>query len=152
LPLTSANAQFPGLIQPGATYNVQIAPVFGTIEGSFGVLDQTLMIAGSSMPVAEEEWNSFTERSFESDAIVASVYPNPNAGDIVNLAVSGLENAQVMVRVLDAQGRVVAQSSYAVDGVLNTMIAFERSLNNGLYMIEIMDGSTIRTERMVVQH
>jgi hypothetical protein len=152
LPLVSANAQIPGLIQPGATYNVRIAPIFGSIEGSFGAVDQTLIIAGASMPVVEEEWNSFTERSFESDAIVASVYPNPNAGDIVNLAVSGLENAQVMVRVLDAQGRVVMQSSFAVDGVLNTTIAFERALNNGLYMIELVDGSTIRTERMVVQH
>jgi hypothetical protein len=151
LPLVSANAQIPGLIQPGATYNVRVAPVFGTIEGSFGTVDQTLIIAGAGMPVVEEEMNNYTERSFEVDGIQAAVYPNPNTGDIVNLAVSGLENEQVFVRVLDAQGRVVAQSAYAVDGVLNTIITFDRTLNNGLYMIEIMDGSTLRTERMVVQ-
>lgn len=150
LSLLTVNQQNPGTIVPGGQYTVQIAPVFGTIEGSYGTVDQTLVIVGSAMPTINGEEVMEERISFEEE-VTAALYPNPSNGSVVNVNVAGLTSNNVIVRVIDAQGRLISANSYAVDGSLNTIITFEKPLNNGLYMVEIVDGENIYTERMVVQ-
>jgi hypothetical protein len=150
LSLLTVNQQNPGTIVPGGQYTVQIAPVFGTIEGSYGTVDQTLVIVGSAMPTINDEQMTEERIAFEEE-VAAALYPNPSNGEVVNVNVAGLTSTNVIVRVIDAQGRLISANSFSVDGSLNTMINFEKPLNNGLYMVEIVDGENIYTERMVVQ-
>ncbi|MFY7970973.1 MAG: MopE-related protein [Flavobacteriales bacterium] len=150
LSLLTVNQQNPGTIVPGGQYTVQIAPVFGTIEGSYGTVDQTLVIVGSAIPTINDEQMTEERIAFE-DEVATALYPNPSNGEVVNVNVAGLTSTNVVVRVIDAQGRLISANSFAVDGSLNTMINFEKPLNNGLYMVEIVDGENIYTERMVVQ-
>ena len=48
-------------------------------------------------------------------------------------------------------GKIVFNQSYAVDGVLNASVAFEKSLSAGIYMVEISDNDVVKTERLIIQ-
>ncbi|MFO0385780.1 MAG: T9SS type A sorting domain-containing protein [Flavobacteriales bacterium] len=48
-------------------------------------------------------------------------------------------------------GRVVWTSNLVVEGSLNTIIAFERPLASGLYMVEMTYDGQVVTERLMVQ-
>jgi hypothetical protein len=48
-------------------------------------------------------------------------------------------------------GKQVWSNRYAVNGVLNTNITFERPLANGLYFVEAMFNGEVQTQRMMVQ-
>jgi hypothetical protein len=152
LPLASVNVAVPGFLVPGATYNVRIAPVYGTTVGSYGSVDQVLAIAGSAMPLFDDETAQNLEtRMDEGVGADVALYPNPNNGQIVNLNVYGVETDNVQVRIVDGMGRVVYANQFAVDGVLNTLVSFDKPLASGLYMVEFMYNGTTTTQRMMVQ-
>ncbi|MEN9348854.1 MAG: hypothetical protein RLZZ77_2365 [Bacteroidota bacterium] len=150
LSLIAVNQQNPGTIVPGGQYTVQVAPVFGNIVGNFGSVDQTLIIAGSAMPIIDESENLTTRIELE-DAPIAAVYPNPSNGQLVNINATGLVSSSVEVRVIDAQGRMVTSQRFAVNETLNQMVQFDELLSDGLYLVEILDGDTTYTERFIVQ-
>jgi len=84
------------------------------------------------------------------DHMEANIYPNPNNGDLVNLNITGITSNEVYVRVLDSMGREVYTNRYSVDGSLNTMVNFNQSLAQGVYMVEITAGDEVKTQRMIV--
>jgi len=79
------------------------------------------------------------------------VYPNPSNGELINIQASDLNSEMVSIRVIDAMGKVVFNQSFAVEGVLNTSVAFEKSLSAGIYMVEISDNDVVKTERLIIQ-
>ncbi|MEN9947597.1 MAG: hypothetical protein RL106_420, partial [Bacteroidota bacterium] len=78
-----------------------------------------------------------------------SIYPNPNNGQSVNFAVSGMEG-EMNVRIADATGRMVYANRYMVEGSLNTTIDFGQTLAGGVYMVEMIQNGEMKTMRMVV--
>ena len=140
-------AQVPG-ISNGQRYDVQmrsnhIDNVTSTVWGSVKCV-RTMGSAG--MPTLENE-GVIAERSF--NGITASIYPNPNEGNVVALNVNGMEG-MLQVKVTDATGKLIQRSQYAVEGSLNTNLNFDYTLSNGLYLVELTNGQQSQTMRMVV--
>ena len=82
----------------------------------------------------------------------SSIYPNPNAGEMIAVNMTDVVSSQVQVRVLDAMGREVFRSAYSVEGSLNQIITFDQTLAAGMYMVEMTDGTQVVSERMIVKN
>ncbi len=139
----------------GARYRVRIRPVFASGPGTYDDASFFyLRIAGVApgMVVAEDETlpsELYMERNTEN-GVFAAIYPNPSNGELVNLNLAGIDSENVNIRIMDATGRVVWTNRYVVEGALNTVIAFDRPLTSGLYMVEMTFGNEVITERMMV--
>lgn len=148
-------SQIPG-VQPGDRYRVMVRPRFSYGPGVYDTASSFfLKIAGSANSVEVEEGvvvnpeEMYFERNTVSGAS-AAIYPNPNNGDMVNLNLAGMDSENVQIRIMDATGRLVWSNRYVVDGALNTIIAFDRPLPSGLYMVEMTYNNEVITERMMV--
>jgi hypothetical protein len=151
LPLSNVNQQNPGTIVPGGIYTVQVAPVFGTIVGSFGSVDQQLQIIGTAMPLSFDE-NIEKEKTTIDESYDWAIYPNPSNGDMLNVNATDLKSETVEVYILDVLGHIVFSKKYAVQETLNTFLSFENGLSTGLYLMELKDGENIRTKRLMIQN
>lgn len=76
------------------------------------------------------------------------VYPNPANGD-VNVAANIASSNDTKVRILDLNGRVVAEQT--MDETFNTNIDVA-GLNPGLYMVEVSNGVVTTTQKLQVVH
>ncbi|MFO0385781.1 MAG: GEVED domain-containing protein, partial [Flavobacteriales bacterium] len=133
---------FPLGLVPNGIYKVNVRPIFPSGPGNQGP-DRWLIIAGPAMMGEQEEEGVATLKDGVEAMIASALYPNPSNGSFVNLNITGVD-ANVMVRVLDGMGRVVWTSNLVVEGSLNTIIAFERPLASGLYMVEMTyDGQVV---------
>ncbi len=83
-------------------------------------------------------------------ALQASIYPNPNSGELVNLNVTGLQSSDVFIRVMDAMGKIIHTERMVAEGSLNTVLHFGQVLPSGMYMVEFTSGSEVITQRMMV--
>jgi 1,4-alpha-glucan branching enzyme len=79
----------------------------------------------------------------------AMIYPNPNNGHSLNLQINGMDG-DVLVRVIDANGKLVLMDRLVVEGSLNTSLTFSQGLSNGLYQVEISSGASRNTMRLSV--
>jgi hypothetical protein len=141
----------PNLGSLGA-WSVEIRPNFGATNGSYGPA-RTIQVTGtaSASGMLEEGAVVAEERSLEIDA-QGSIYPNPSNGSMIALNFTDLTSNQVQVRIMDAMGRQVFNSSYSVDGSFNQVISFDQALAAGVYMVEMLDGSNLISERMIVKN
>ncbi len=144
-------------IAAGTTYDVRIRPMYGggAFPGDWGLDYQCLQIAGSGG--LTEEGNADMQEAglrnlaqAETQTAVA-LYPNPIRGDMVNLNITDVKDSSVMVRILDATGRVAYAKRFATEGSLSQVITFDQPLTSGLYMVEITHGEELINERLVVQ-
>ena len=71
---------------------------------------------------------------------------------MIALNFTDLTSNQVQVRIMDAMGREVFNAAYGVEGSLNQIITFNQALAAGVYMVEMMDGSNLVSERMIVKN
>lgn len=132
-------------------YEVRWRPEFAYGSGTFGT-PMVIFIGGSVM----EESSSLEAVvngavKVDGSFVQASLYPNPNNGDMVNLNVAGVESDNVFVRIMDGMGRVVYTNRYSVDGSLSTVATFAKPLAAGLYMVEFTVDGEVITQRMMVQ-
>ena len=82
------------------------------------------------------------------------MYPNPNRGDLVTIALSEVdaEVNTVSVDIYDLRGqRVTARTITVQDGYVNTVIDLKGDLAGGMYMVNITAGQKTYTERLVIQ-
>ena len=83
-----------------------------------------------------------------------TMYPNPNRGDLVTIALSevGADVRTVSVDIYDLRGqRVTARTIAVQDGYLNTVIDLQGDMAGGMYMVNITAGDKTYTERLVIQ-
>ena len=140
-------------LQYGKTYAVRTAPVFSYGTGAYGPV-QTMCIVGSAGMVLEgasEMAQNSTRDMLVTNEANMSLYPNPTHGTDVNINLSGITSENVQIRIVDAMGKQVWSNRYAVNGVLNTDITFERPLANGLYFVEAIFNGEVQTQRLMVQ-
>ncbi len=149
-PYMQMNFSSPVALVPGSFYRVEVAPLMSYGLGSYGP-PQIIQISSTSL-MGEMNANEFGVSEFYKngeEVIEASIYPNPNNGEMLSLNVTEAEN--VYVRILDNMGRVVYNNRFTAEGSLNTIVVFDRPLASGLYMIEMnVDGELI-TRRFVVE-
>jgi 1,4-alpha-glucan branching enzyme len=131
-------------------WDVRIRPNFNGYSGNYGPA-QRIQVAGTSASGELEYELVDAEKSLELEAQEFAVYPNPSNGDLINIQAANLNSELVSIRVIDAMGKVVFNQSFAVEGVLNTSVAFEKSLSAGIYMVEISDNDVVKTERLIIQ-
>ncbi len=140
-----------GLLANTGTWRVRIRPNFGYGTGIYGPA-KYVAVSGTSASVMinEEALLNDTYRTTEAE-VVASIYPNPNSGEMLNINLTDVTSEQVYVRIMDVMGRVVYSNRFAASGSLNTIIAFDQSLSSGVYMIEFNMDNNIVTEKMIVR-
>ncbi|MCB9184412.1 MAG: T9SS type A sorting domain-containing protein [Flavobacteriales bacterium] len=83
-----------------------------------------------------------------------TMYPNPNHGDQLLINLTQVEEGvnTVSVDIYDGFGKRVAARTIAVqDGYLNTVLELNGELATGMYLVNITAGSTVHTERLVIQ-
>jgi hypothetical protein len=73
-----------------------------------------------------------------------NVYPNPSQG-LFNVQLSGAASEAVNVRILDAQGRYIK----SIRSISNTTISLGSDLKAGAYLLEVRQGSSVKTVRVV---
>lgn len=79
-----------------------------------------------------------------------AMYPNPAVGR-VNLTLDWQDApTTAQYRILDLQGRVVAQEAFEVAGGFNQQVV-ELNFAPGLYVVDIVAGNARTTERLVIQ-
>ncbi len=135
-------------IANGQQYGVRIrSNHFDNVSNSgFSTSACVQTIGAAGMPTVEDG-GVIAERS--ENGVTTSIYPNPNSGQSVNFAVSGMEG-DLNVRIVDATGRMVFANRYVVEGSLNTTIDFGQTLAGGVYMVEMIQNGQMKTMRMVV--
>jgi hypothetical protein len=111
-----------------------------------------VQIAGSAGMVEENNNDEvvLVDKSLTT-GVFASLYPNPNNGENVNINIAGIESESVNIRIMDASGRTVWSNNFFVEGILATTVSFDRPLAAGIYMVEMNYNGEISTQRMVVQ-
>ncbi|MBK9147295.1 MAG: T9SS type A sorting domain-containing protein [Flavobacteriales bacterium] len=112
--------------------------------------DICLLTTTCSFGMAEESSSSAAGQSERS----VGLYPNPNNGDQLFVSLSNVEEGveSINVDIYDSFGKRVAQRTLGVqDGFVNTTIALNGELANGMYLVSIAAGSAIHTERLVIQ-
>jgi hypothetical protein len=145
-------------VAAGERFRVRVRPLFpnASAQSSFDLSNSFyLQIAGGlGMAEAGNDEAEVSDRVLmevnTNDGISAALYPNPNNGEMVNLNLAGIDSDNVNVRIMDATGRIVWSNRFVVDGALNTIIAFDRPLTSGIYLVEMTFDSKVITERMMV--
>jgi hypothetical protein len=140
----------PNLSNNGA-WSVRVRPNFGAVNGVFGPA-QTILVTGTSASSTLPEGAINASERSEIVEVSSSIYPNPNDGSGFNVNFTELQNASVQMRVIDATGRTVFAKNYSVDGSLNQTIMFENQLAAGIYMVELIDGTEMHSQRIVVRN
>jgi hypothetical protein len=139
----------PNLSAAGA-WDVRVRPNFTTGAGSYGPT-QRILVNGTSASgmLNEEQMADFSERN---EQIIGSglVYPNPNSGSSFNVQLSDVQSSLVGLRVMDAMGRIVMSRQLAAQGSLFTTVSMDAPLSIGVYIVELTDGATTHTERLIV--
>gem|GEM_PF-974853 len=140
-------ATVPGLT-PGGTYDVKVRPIFATAPSVYGPVS-CLSIAGPAMfdGGSDDEVIAGNDRL---ESVESALYPNPNTGEFVNINLTGIESATVIVKITDSFGKLVFNQQYTVEGSLNTVVTFENALASGTYNVSLIAGENVRNERLVV--
>lgn len=137
----------------GKRYQVLVAPIFAWGTGSYNTATQRYVQIAGSAGMVEENNNDevvLVDKSLTT-GVFASLYPNPNNGENVNINIAGIESESVNIRIMDASGRTVWSNNFFVEGILATTVSFDRPLAAGIYMVEMNYNGEISTQRMVVQ-
>lgn len=137
---------------PGATYDVQIRPVFpGGFNGNWGPVHCLQIIGPATMDVMDSEEGGVAMEEFShSTSPEVVLYPNPNQGDRMTLVLSSPASA-VHLRVIDNAGREVNRAAWFADGSLRREFVFDNPLSPGMYIVEVIADEHRTIERMIVQ-
>jgi hypothetical protein len=84
----------------------------------------------------------------------AKLFPNPNRGDVLNFSLSTIEDGvnSVSVDIYDLTGKRISTRAIAVSGGnVNTVLDLNGELATGLYLVNIIAGDTVYTERLMIQ-
>lgn len=97
-----------------------------------------------SSPHQENETNQVLN---EEDV---SVYPNPNDGNRIQVEVSKPLNDNLDIRIYNEAGSIVYTSNQPADGSLD--IVPEKTLNNGLYVMQLACNGTVVSKKLLVKN
>lgn len=128
----------------GASANINVSPV---VTSSYNVTS-TMLGCPATATVTVTVVPPVGVEAFD-EAYALKVFPNP-ASDILFVNMDQLEGQDIVLNLMDVNGRVVASQVYQnQQGALNS--SFElANLSNGTYMLNITDGQQSNSYRVVV--
>ena len=88
----------------------------------------------------------------EASNVTMSLYPNPNRGEVVNVAFDGIAAAERMdIEVMDIFGKRVSAAQIAAPGGAFVHTMDMSQLAPGVYMVSVRVGDRLYTQRLVRQ-
>lgn len=128
----------------GASANINVSPV---VTSSYNVTS-TMLGCPATATVTVTVVPPVGVEAFD-EAYALKVFPNP-ASDILFVNMDQLQGQDIVLNLMDVNGRVVASQVYQnQQGALNS--SFElANLSNGTYMLNITDGQQSNSYRVVV--
>ncbi len=141
-PAGSPNSyQLTGLT-PGTIYSVYLRSICNNVKSA-----NQLRIPFTTPSVARQR-NDETISSLEN--IDFTVYPNPGQG-IFNLSFYPTHDQNFKIRIFDMNGRVVWMNDYNAGEGENNILVDLQQYSKGIYIVEMISGSNVYQERMIVQ-
>lgn len=124
-----------------------ITPITGDVDHSFSFVQNNSTASRFSLLINNRVTslgNNVANRS-------ALVYPNPVAGNSFTVQVNGANaGEQVVIRIMDAAGRVVSTENVAAQGVQDRVLVTTPA-NAGIYMVETTVAGYTTTTKLVVK-
>jgi len=144
VPHPGATVALSGLT-PGVQYGVRVQTNCTICATRSGVRSTASAVTNFTTP-SSKDGASASAATFVHDSFSANVYPNPNRG-LFTLSYVVAQEADF--RLYDATGRLV-QNRKLTEGAGE--VAFDLTQNaSGVYLLEVTDGFTVRTIKVVVQ-
>jgi hypothetical protein len=137
----------PLALSPGATYDVQVRPVFSSSAiGSWSAIPRCLQIIGP----ASAQLDQSPEYAFgpEGEAGVL-VYPNPASNGEINLIISGMSEDHAVVQLYDVSGRLVASHLLVITSD-RMNLSLPLNLPPGSYTLEWTSGDIRIAKKLIV--
>ena len=130
----------------GATYDVTVAVSLdgGATYCPFGPACQVTI---DNAPAAA------SLRDAAAGVPAATIWPNPNNGDLLRVRIEGLDVSASLanVEIMDLTGKVVSARGLAVSGgVLEATIDLNGTVSRGMYLVRISAGDRSITERLMI--
>ncbi|MBL0317345.1 MAG: T9SS type A sorting domain-containing protein [Flavobacteriales bacterium] len=152
-PYLSLISAFPTPTYPMAangTWRVRIRPNFVYGNGNYGPYQMVIVSStAAASALAPDDGMIEGEKSL-SATVQARVFPNPNDGNDMYLMIETPFEGDVQIRILDAVGRETEKRTVHVDQILQFNYVFNRSLESGVYFVELSFGEQIITEKFIV--
>jgi PKD repeat protein len=147
-------------VSAGKRYKVRVRPNFvygnGNYDSSSNLYLQIVGSAGmvelidtKTHGVAVNERSGSIDMDNSTDLLV---FPNPSNGSYINLNLEGIEESNIMIDIIDSQGRKVYSQSNVITTNGYVQIEFENQLAAGLYTVLISLTDEILTEKVVVKN
>ncbi|HRO39297.1 MAG TPA: T9SS type A sorting domain-containing protein, partial [Flavobacteriales bacterium] len=131
-------------LQDQSTYQVQVRVTVNGIEGTY---------CGNVCNVTIDNSPNLGIRLTQTEGQPEfNLWPNPNNGQHLNVALSGLDSGLTTadVRLVDLTGRMVIGTQLPVaGGAINSVIELGNAAN-GTYLLQIIVGGKTWTKRMMV--
>ncbi len=124
-------------IKPDSVVNIT---QIGIREGIDELLNKALEIANCPMFANE----------IKSDSPEISIYPNPSSS-LLNLNMSGLERGQLIVEVMNLNGKVIKNQQGVSESATVKMVLDVSNLCSGMYLIKITTSGGSYVRKIIVQ-
>ena len=156
-------------LQFGKTYAVQSAPLFSYTGTNYqwgpvtymAIIGSAGLIIDASQDAMQDSEKDVSQGASQdlpqdlashlSENLELNVFPNPSNGTDLNLSISGIESDNVLVKIYDSMGRKIQSERFIVNGTLQTELNFKDELSNGMYLIEVSSGESIKSARILIQ-
>ena len=144
-----------GALQEGAVYETSVRPVFAGGAGSFGPIE-LLAIVGPAEIVEIESPVVLADDAERLDIVemsAATIYPNPNNGEVVNVNITDIPTNvdRVAIDIFDVAGKLVASQQIPTTGTANLLVQMPlNDLNSGMYLVNITVDGAVTTERLTI--
>ncbi|MBP6696175.1 MAG: T9SS type A sorting domain-containing protein, partial [Flavobacteriales bacterium] len=139
-------------LKAGRTYNVQVRSSFdnGATWCDYGPSCTVKISWAPLAPFAEPRG---FEAAFTEEPTELLLYPNPTNGDQVRIQLSGID-PELTIATLDITDlfgkRVMSTTLPLNEGALNTSLALPGSMADGLYVVTLLIGEQLFTERLMI--
>ncbi len=148
-------------LEEGESYNVAVKAFAGGIDGDYSTECAVSFALPPGFAENDDEIVGFTEETENSsndDLLVKSalnVYPNPISDGETLITITDLQTSQqdVMIRVMDLSGRVVATERFGNMGSdFNAVLHLDDKVSTGVYILTAtVDGELIETTKLIVE-
>ncbi len=131
-------------------YSVRYKPVFANGDGNFGN-PQVIFIGGVAQETSNmEQMNIELKTTLHNSKL--ELYPNPYSSGDLHFYNQQILDENVDLNLYDKMGRIVYSTNLLFDQTGHSMIKLPEGFNQGLYLIELRNSTTIFVHRLHIQY